>query len=138
MNIETGVVPTTGAQRVVMAFFKALGDSDALAKVFAPDATWTVWGDFPFSGTHSGREAVVMGFHAEAAKLFSPDHPGVLQVTDLIGEGPTVAAEFNFQATTALGRPYHNHYVEVFEVDDNQIRHVREYMDTKHLGKVCY
>jgi uncharacterized protein len=138
MNVTTTIEPRTEPQKVVMSFFEALGDQEALSAVFAPDATWTCWGDFPISGTHTGREAVLVDFHEAASKLFSPDHEGVLEVTALIGDGPTVAAEFNFRTVTALGRQYHNHYVEVFEVAGTQITHVREYMDTQHLGSVCY
>ncbi|BCB74807.1 hypothetical protein GCM10022251_53440 [Phytohabitans flavus] len=138
MDIQAPTSPATDAQRVVMDFFAALGDTAALTGVFTEDATWTVWGDSPLAGIHIGREAVVSGFHAEAGKLFDPDYPGVLTVERLIGDGPTVAAEFTYRTRTALGRPYHNHYVEVFEVDGDRIRAVREYMDTAHFGAVCY
>ncbi|WP_328912301.1 MULTISPECIES: nuclear transport factor 2 family protein [unclassified Streptomyces] len=138
MEIQTEISPTTDAQHLVMRFFEALGDSTALSEVFAPDVTWTVWGNSPLAGTHTGREAVVHGFHAEAGKLFSADHPGTLTVTQFIGDGPTVAAEFNYRTMTALGRQYHNHYVEVFEVEGDHIRKVREYMDSQHFGAVCY
>ena len=92
-------------------------------------------GRFPLAGTYSGRDAVVSGFHSTAARLFSADHAGVLELIQLIGDGPIVAAEFTFRTMTALDRPYHNHYVEVFEIDGSQIKHVREYMDTQHLRK---
>jgi uncharacterized protein len=126
-------------QEVVLAFFKALGSSEALNAIFASDASWTLWGDSSFAGTYSGREEVVEGFHARAAALFEPDYPGVFEINALIGTGDTVAAEFSYQTQSALGRPYHNHYVEVFEVnDDGLIQNVREYMDTQHFARVCF
>jgi len=138
MDITLLVEPSSEAQEVVIAFFRALGNRAKLMDVFADDATWTVWGNLPFSGTHQGRTAVVEDFHESAAALFDKDFPGSLEITALIGEGPVVAAEFHYQTRTALGRDYHNHYTEVFEVRDGKIQHVREYMDTQHLAAVCY
>lgn len=138
MEIRSNVVAETPAQRVVMSFFDALGGTGTLESVFTPDATWTVWGDSPLAGRYEGRDAVVNGFHAEAGKLFLPGAEGILEIDSLIGAGSTVAVEFSYQTTTALQRRYHNHYVEVFDVRDVKVAHVREYMDTQHLGKVCY
>jgi ketosteroid isomerase-like protein len=122
-----------------LSFFHALGSSEALNAIFANDATWTLWGDSTFAGTNSGREAVVEGFHARAAALFEPVYPGVFQIRGLIGTSDVVAAEFSYQTQSALGRPYHNHYVEIFEVnDEGLIQNVREYMDTQHFARVCF
>jgi uncharacterized protein len=138
MDTLLRVQPSSEAQEVVIRFFRALGNHAQLMDVFAEDATWTVWGNLPFSGTHRGRTAVVEGFHEPAAALFDKDFPGSLEITCLIGEGPEVAAEFHYRTRTALGREYHNHYVEVFEIRDGKIQHVREYMDTQHLCGACY
>jgi hypothetical protein len=137
MRIDCTVIPASEAQKTVISFFQALGDSQKLIDIFDENATWTVWGDFPISGEHSGRHAVVYDFHAAAAKLFADDETSVLTVKALIGEGPVVAAEFEYQTPTAIGKRYHNHYVEVFEVRSGKIMHAREYMDTLHLQQVC-
>jgi ketosteroid isomerase-like protein len=127
------------SQEVVLSFFTALGSSESLNAIFAIDASWTLWGDSAFAGTYSGREAVVEGFHARAAALFEPTYPGVFEIKGLIGTGDVVAAEFSYQTRSALGRPYHNHYVEIFEVNgDGLIQSVREYMDTEHFARVCF
>jgi ketosteroid isomerase-like protein len=139
MRIVQSVSPSSDDQAVVLSFFDALPEGrEALERVFSADATWTVWGDLPFSGVHRGRRAVLDDFHAVAGRLFDLDADGVLEVTGLIGEGPVVAAEFNYRTRTAIGRTYHNHYVEVFEVEDGLIKRVREYMDTNHLRSVCF
>jgi ketosteroid isomerase-like protein len=138
MKVDISVEPTTADQDTALSFFRALGGEGALGEIFTSDATWTVWGDSPLAGTYHGREAVLTDFHARAAELFDADADGRLEVKKLIGEHHTVAAEFEFQTTTALGRKYHNHYVEVFEIRGSHIAHVREYMDTEHLRKVCY
>lgn len=139
MRILCTLSPTSDEQAVILLFFAALSEGrDALERVFSTDATWTVWGELPFSGHHRGRSAVLEDFHASAGRLFDPGADGVLEVTNLIGEGPIVAAEFNYRTRTAIGRSYHNHYVEVFEVEDGLIKHVREYMDTQHLRSVCF
>jgi ketosteroid isomerase-like protein len=127
------------SQEVVLSFFDALGNSEALNSIFALDATWTLWGDSTFAGTYSGRKAVVEGFHARAAALFEPNFPGVFEIRGLIGTSDVVAAEFSYQTRSALGRSYHNHYVEVFEVNgEGLIQNVREYMDTQHFARMCF
>jgi len=139
MGPKAQVQAVSASQEVVLSFFKALGSSDALNAIFASDASWTLWGDSSFAGTYSGRQAVVEGFHAKAAALFDPDFSGVFEIVGLIGTGSTVAAEFTYQTRSAIGRPYHNHYVEVFEVnEDGLIQNVREYMDTQHFARVCF
>jgi uncharacterized protein len=137
MRVQIDVTPESDAQQVVLSFFEALGSREKLIEVFDERATWTVWGYAPFSGVHEGRNAVVDGFHAETGKLFVDDGTSVLTVKTLIGMGPVVAAEFEYESPTAIGRQYHNHYVEVFEVLDGKIVHVREYMDTQHLAYAC-
>jgi ketosteroid isomerase-like protein len=137
MRVERSVEAVCDTQRAALAFFDALEHPEQLMDVFTEDATWTVWGEFPFSGTHSGRDAVVNGFHADAGRLFVDDGTSVLTVKGLIGEGPTVAVEFEYVSPTAAGKQYHNHYVEVFEVASGKIAHVREYMDTLHLKNAC-
>src|SRR5262249_39689232 len=120
-------------------FFDAIGDPDALTAIFTENATWTIWGDFPFSGTHYGKRAVLEDFHGTAGALFATGDHGVLEITNLIGEGSLVAAEFHHKNKTAVGKDYHNYYVEVFEVrEDGLIDHVREYCDTAHLRDRCY
>jgi ketosteroid isomerase-like protein len=114
----------SAGQEVVLEFFKALGDWSRLGALFAEDATWTLWGQFPFSGTYVGRQAIIEDFHIPAAALF-------------IGTGETVAAELEYQSPTAVGKQYHNHYVHVFAIHGGLIHHVREYMDTQELQTQC-
>ena len=139
MAIDRKVPASSISQEVVYSFFDALGDSHALREIFAQDATWTVWGNSPLAGTYEGVEQVVDGFHATAAALFDPNFQGKFDILGLIGDGGTVAAEFTYQTRSALGRDYHNHYVEVFEINsDGLIQNVREYMDRQHFGAVCF
>jgi ketosteroid isomerase-like protein len=127
----------SAGQEVVLEFFKALGDWSRLGALFAEDATWTLWGQFPFSGTYVGRQAIIEDFHIPAAALFGGD--GLVQMTikNLIGTGETVAAELEYQSPTAVGKQYHNHYVHVFAIHGGLIHHVREYMDTQELQTQC-
>jgi ketosteroid isomerase-like protein len=138
MRVDLAVEPGTDDQRTAVAFFESIGDTERMTELFAEDIVWTIWGDLPFSGTHRGKEAVMRDFHGAAGPLFAPDGDGVITVTSILGSGPTVAIEFDHKNVTAIGRDYHNHYVEIFEISDGQIAAVREYCDTAHLRSAAY
>src|ERR1044072_4493786 len=121
MRVDLRVKPEPDAQRTAVAFFESIGDVDRMTGLFADDIVWTIWGDLPFSGTHRGKDAVMRDFHGVAGPLFAPDGEGVITVTGILGSGPTVAVEFDHKNVTAIGRDYHNHYVEVFEISDGQM-----------------
>ena len=138
MRITYEASPANDSQRTAVAFFESLGDEQAMRALFSDDISWTIWGDFPFSGTHRGKEAVLTNFHAPAGQLFSQDDVGHITVTEIVGSGQTVAIEFNHMNRTALDRPYHNFYVLMVTVQGDQLAAVREYCDTEHLRHQCY
>jgi ketosteroid isomerase-like protein len=61
------------AKTVLRCYLDALtaGDLDAVAASFADDATWSVHGTMPLSGTRQGRDAI-MEFLTSAGALYQP------------------------------------------------------------------
>jgi uncharacterized protein (TIGR02246 family) len=107
------------------------GDADTIRASFAPDATWTLAGELPISGTWTGREAIVDEFLPTAMTSFEPGSVD-LEITGMIAEGENVALQWTSRARTLDGSPYENHCIGVFTVRDGRIRAVREYMDTHY------
>jgi len=138
MHGEETVKPESQSQEVVANFFRAMetADGTAFAAALADDVTWTAPKELPFGGIYRGKEAVLNDMRAEVAPLFT--EPAKIELLSLVGTGSVVAAEFIGRRKTATGRDYENHYVEVFEIEGDQIKAVRQYMDTHHFITRCY
>jgi uncharacterized protein len=123
----------TDAKTVLTRYVAAVeaGDADTIRASFAPDATWTLAGELPISGTWTGRDAIVDEFLATAMKYYEPGSVD-LEITGMIAEGENVALQWTSRARTLDGSPYENHCIGVFTVKDGRIRAVREYMDTHY------
>jgi uncharacterized protein (TIGR02246 family) len=82
----------THAKAVLTRYVAAVeaGDAETIRASFAPDATWTLAGELPISGTWTGRDAIVDEFLATALKNFEPGSVD-LQITAMIAEGESVA-----------------------------------------------
>jgi uncharacterized protein (TIGR02246 family) len=107
------------------------GDGDAIRASFAEDATWTLAGDLPISGTWVGREAIIEEFLAAAMSHYEPGSVR-LEITRMIAEGDNVALQWTSRARTLDAEPYENNCIGVFTVRDGKIRSVQEYMDTHY------
>jgi uncharacterized protein (TIGR02246 family) len=127
-------------KNVLERYFAAAkaGDREAIAGLFAEDATWTLSaGDLPISGTWRGRETI---FHDFLASVLANYEPGSLEldVTATIAQGDQVVVEWTSRARTRDGRPYKNGCLGVFTVRDGRIQSVREYMDTLYVRDTVF
>ena len=95
------------------------GDLDAIADSFAEDATWSIHGTLPVSGTRHGR-AAIMEFLISAGSLYQPGTQSFTfgQVT---AEADRAVLEWRVRGTaSATGREYDNAYCGVFRVRDGR------------------
>ena len=106
-------------------------DGETIGASFADDATWTLAGELPISGTWVGRQAIVSEFLPTAMSHYAPGSVS-LEITRMIAEGDNVALQWTSRARTLDGNPYENHCIGVFTVRDGKITSVREYMDTHY------
>ena len=81
-----------------------------------------------FTGTTD--RAQILGLVTQLQKLV-PGGLG-LKVSRTIGEGDSVAVEFEGEGVTRDGRIYHNQYVMVFSFRDGRIVQTNEYFCTRH------
>jgi uncharacterized protein len=124
---------------LVLGFVEALssGNLEAAKAALADEATWWIPGSLPVSGTHKGKQAIFEDFFGRAQALFEPNSLSI-QVRNAIGEGEYVAVEWVARGKTVQGRPYENYYHLMFEVRNNQIQAVREYVDTLYAKEVVF
>lgn len=123
-------------KQVVLDFYEAAarGDMDACFALLADDVTWTNIGSTKFSGTYSGKEAIVDSligplFGQLKAEIFT-------QIERLTAESDIVVAQTSGVAETLDGTPYNNTYCQVMRIRDGNIVDVKEYMDTALIDAV--
>jgi len=131
---------TERTRAVVRDYVTALqrGDVAALRESFAPDATWSLRGGLPVSGTWTGPDAIIDGFLAAMMARLDADQPLSQELTRLVADGDTAVAEWTSRATTTTGEAYENEYAVVFQVRGQQIVAVREYFDTEYARLVLF
>jgi len=91
------------------------------------DATWTIPGNIPTSGTRQGKKLISEQFW-EIREVF-PDGFQI-KFNKLHDTGEAVVAEMTIWGDNRKGLPYTNEYCVVNEVKDDLIAHVRVYVDT--------
>ena len=96
--------------------------------LLADDASWTIVGTTPVSGTYPSRQAfldtVIAPFSARMAT------PLVPTVRALYAEGDTVIAYFEGAGTAKDGRPYFNVYTWYLTMRDGKVVEVTAFFDT--------
>ena len=118
-------------KKLVQEAFTAWANGDGMAffNLLADNATWTVMGTCPISGTYVGRERLVEdALKPQRAKLAGPPTPTVPQ---LIAEGDTVVIQWMGKGTTKAGQPYNNSYCYVVQIENGSIIRGTAYLDTE-------
>ena len=122
---------TTQNKELVATFFELFsnGNIDDAFSMVSDTAVWWVPGDLPFSGTKSKTE------YLQVVGAIQQGFPNGLQLnaTSMIAEGDKVAVEVESNGEHANGRTYRNKYHFLIAIENGQIIHVKEYMDTLHL-----
>jgi ketosteroid isomerase-like protein len=127
------------SESVVSAYIDAIaaGETDRLPEMFAEDATWTLIGDLPMSGTWHGRKGIFEDFLGLAFGRIDASTL-VLTTTSLIATGDKVVAEWTSSAAVHGGGQYEQSCIGIFTVRDGMIASVREYFDTDHARRVLF
>jgi ketosteroid isomerase-like protein len=129
----------TENKNVVLGFVEAFsrGNIEAAKAVVADDATWWIPGSLPVSGTYRGKKGIFEEFLGKAGALFQPNSVSI-QVRNAIAEGDLVAVEWIARGKTAKGKNYENYYHLMFEVKNDKIQAIREYVDTLYAKEVLF
>ncbi len=127
---------TEASRAIVLSFVENFGAgryAQAL-DLLANDATWWVGGTVGEYGLAGLRQRDELPALFEWIGKALP-HGVKVDVRGITAEGGRVALETEALATTAQGRVYHNFLHFLYEVRDNKIVAVREYLDTLHAQK---
>jgi uncharacterized protein len=127
---------TAENKQLIQEAFTAWANGDGLAffNLLADNATWTVMGTCPISGTYVGRQRVIEdALHPQRAKLAGPPTPTVI---NLIAEGDTVVIQWEGKGTTKGGQPYNNSYCYVVQVENGGILRGTAYLDTELVRSI--
>jgi hypothetical protein len=122
---------------LVRQFFETLstGDLEALRPLFHADASWEATATtIPGAGLTKGRDKIIDEFLAPVRGLFEPGDPKAV-VHQIFGKGEWVAAETTGIGMLSNGNEYHNRYAWIFEIRDDKIYALREYMDSHYILK---
>ena len=128
----------TGESRnefLVRQFFETLssGDLEALRPLFHVDGSWEATATtIPGAGITKGRDKIIDEFLAPVRGLFEPGDPKAV-VHRIFGKGEWVAAETTGIGMLSNGNEYHNRYAWIFEIRDDKIFTLREYMDSHYI-----
>lgn len=131
---------TEDTRDVVAEYVRALqaGDLDALRAAFAPDATWTLPGDLPVSGTWTGPAAILDDFLAQLVARLDPSTPVTQDLHRVIADGEYAVAQWTSHARARTGENYDNDYAVVFHVVEGRIAEVTEYTDLAYMKRVLF
>ena len=106
----------------------ANGDGMAFFNLLTDNATWTVMGSCPISGTYVGRQRLVEdALTPQREKLAGPPTPTVINI---IAEGDTIVIQWTGKGTTKTGQPYNNSYCYVVQMENGKITRGTAYLDT--------
>jgi uncharacterized protein len=94
----------------------------------ADDVRWVVTGQYSWSHTFVGREAVLKGLQGHVRSLFN-ERPRVVG-HNFIAEGDYVVVEAKGDNVTRTGVRYDNEYCIVWRVENGRIKEIKEYCDS--------
>jgi len=134
------------AKETVMALYAAYasGDAQRIAALLHEDVVWIAPAGnatqvalglgqasdagAPTDGNNLGRDLIVQFMAHNFARLFVDAKN---EFRSLVSDGDTAFAEHRLSATLPNGRRYVNDYCFSYRVENGQVRHIREYMDTR-------
>jgi ketosteroid isomerase-like protein len=94
----------------------------------ADDVRWVVTGQYSWSRTYEGRDAVVNGLHGHFRSLLA-ERPRTVAY-NFIAEGDFVVVEAKGDNVTKTGVRYDNEYCMSWRLQNGRIREIKEYCDS--------
>ena len=126
---------TTANKKLMQDIFAAAADPDPAARdralfaaSLADDAKWVVTGQYSWSRTFAGREAILNDLHGYVRTRLRDRTRTTAH--RFIAEGDIVVVETTGDNVTPDGVRYGNDYCLVFRLEDGKIKEIREYCDS--------
>jgi len=112
----------------------AAGDRTLFRDALADDVTMTVTGQYSWSQTFHGKEAVLRDLYGYVQSLLKENRRTV--PFRFIADDEWVVVEARGQMETVAGARYDNHYCLIYRIDGGRIREIREYQDSTLCERV--
>jgi hypothetical protein len=100
----------------------------------ADDVSWTVTGQYSWSRTFKGRDAILNGLMGHVRSLLA-ERPRTV-AHNFIAEGDTVVVEAKGDNVTKTGVRYDNDYCMVWRIENGKVKQIREYCDSALVERV--
>jgi uncharacterized protein len=110
------------------------GDRSLFVASLADDVTMTVTGQYSWSQTFRGKEAVVRDLYGYVRSLLQEG--GRARAFRFIADDDWVAVEARGDMLTRAGERYDNHYCLIYGIENGKIREIREYQDSTLCERV--
>jgi uncharacterized protein len=94
----------------------------------ADDVRWTVTGQYSWSHTFNGRDAIVNELHGHVRSLLKERARTV--AFNFIAEGDHVVVEAKGDNVTKAGLRYDNDYCMIWRIEGGRIKEIKEYCDS--------
>ena len=102
--------------------------------MMADDVIWTIIGTTSWSGSYSGKRAVVSDLLIPLAANF--DGSNIVTAERFIAEGDLVVVEGRNHSVTKRGDAYANRYSWTFRFVAGKVAEITEYTDTDLIARV--
>ncbi|MGJ5203093.1 nuclear transport factor 2 family protein [Bradyrhizobium sp. HKCCYLR20261] len=106
----------------------AAGDRAAYLSAIADDVTMVITGQYSWSQTIRGKEALLRNLHGHLASLLAEGRRTVPH--RFIAEDDLVVVEGKGEMRTKAGQAYNNDYCLIFRLHERRIVEIREYCDS--------
>ena len=123
-------------ERLVLDYLDAIqkGDHQAAFEAFAENATWQTPPSMPWPAKFEGRRALFDEYFAVDKGLFTTGMSSYdLDCRVAAASGDNVVVEMTHRSEGLNGIRYDTDHCLVFEVRENRIQAVREYIDSLYL-----
>ena len=110
------------------------GDHERAFAAFAEEASWKTPPSMPWPSLFEGRKAIFEGYFAVDKGLFTTGMSSYdLDCRVAAASGDNVVVEMTHRSEGLNGKRYDTDHCLVFEVRENRIQAVREYIDSLYL-----
>ncbi len=112
------------------------GDIKAAFANMADNVSWVVPGNMPgVSGLKRGKDEILK-FMSGVSQTFPEGLQSEIRKT--FCDGDTVIIELTNRGKVSNGKSYENEYCFVFELENDKIRRIREYVDTQKAKDLLF
>jgi ketosteroid isomerase-like protein len=126
---------TLANKKLIEEIFAAAGNPDPAARdralfsaSLADDVTWRVMGQYSWSRTFRGKDAILNDLLGHVRSLLVDR--GRTVAHRFIADGDHVVVEAKGDNVTKSGMRYDNDYCLVYRLEDGKIKEIREYCDS--------